>query len=269
MGNSTAQSWQQAFSDMIYWKWQGEPSAPSVSSTIGFIEGAAQLQPGDRVLDLGCALGHYSLELARRGYRVTGLDYSQVFLEETVRRAAAAGVGVDFVQGDMTRLGFAEQFDAVMLWGYTFGIFSDEENCNVLAGIARALAPGGRAIIDTQNHSSLGDNGPKDWYFDSDDPNLLFLTEDTADVPAGRSGFDVLAIDVTAGKRHLMSFSWQLYLAPQLRKLLEQAGLQVLGIYGDDPAQVDWSSYESGAPYPYATAAFTNASEKRIWLCRK
>lgn len=88
-------SWEQAFSDMVYWKFEGVLADYHIASHVGFIERVLELRRGDRVLDLGCALGQHSIELARRGYDVTGLEYSQTFLavaEERVREAACRSV---------------------------------------------------------------------------------------------------------------------------------------------------------------------------------
>jgi hypothetical protein len=107
------------------------------------------------------------------------------------------------------------------------------------------------------------------WIFRGEDERLLFLTEDTKDELQGRFGFNVIAIDLASSKRHEMRFSWRLYLLPELKQLLQAAGLNLLSIFGDDPEVVDWESYESGAPYPYSVEGFTQNAAKRILLCQK
>jgi hypothetical protein len=66
-----------------------------------------------------------------------------------------------------------------------------------------------------------------------------------------------------------MEYSWRLYLTPELTEMLDRSGLPVLGIYGDDESLVDWEHYESGAPYPYTTEAFTENSGTRIIVCQR
>ena len=62
------------------------------------------LEPGMDVLDLACGHGRIANRLAERGARVTGLDRTPLFLEVARRDAAARGVEVDYVEGDMREL---------------------------------------------------------------------------------------------------------------------------------------------------------------------
>jgi len=269
MGKTDKKPWEEAYRDMVYWKWPGS-SVPdwSIPSAVGFMERALKLEKGAKVLDLGCALGYHSIELARRGYDVTGLELSEAFLEVARQRVEEAGVAVNLVHGDMVHLTFAQEFDAVVLWGNTFGLFTDEGNFETLRGIARALKKGGLALIDMQNYTKLPDKLEKGWEFSREDKNLLFLTKGTKDVLRARFGFTVIAIDLASGKRHEMPFSWRLYLLPELKRLVADGGLNLLGIYGDDPKVVDCKSRRRSEPLPYSVEGFTGNAAKRILLCQ-
>ncbi|MDQ0286560.1 SAM-dependent methyltransferase [Desulfofundulus luciae] len=72
-------------------------------------------RPGMSVLDVGCGTGNYSLELARRGLKVTGLDISPGMLAKARAKAQAEGLPVEFVQGDAVQLPFPDDsFDGVI-----------------------------------------------------------------------------------------------------------------------------------------------------------
>ena len=58
-----------------------------------FLEAVLELPPGGRILDIACGYGRHSLELASRGYRVTGIDLATEYIAEA--KAAAAGAGLD------------------------------------------------------------------------------------------------------------------------------------------------------------------------------
>ena len=122
---------------------------PVVPGTDSSAEAAAELtwrlldlQPGMSVLDLGCGPGDLANRLAARECQVTGLDSSAVFLDRARADAAAAGVSVEYVAGDMRQIPWTGRFDRVINWSTAFGYFDDTTNRAVLDGIARVLVPG-------------------------------------------------------------------------------------------------------------------------------
>lgn len=114
------------------------------------IVSALDLVPGQRVLDVGCGPGRHSHELARRGMVVHGVDISERFVELA---RGAAPPGATFERLDARHLAFDAEFDAaVCLCQGAFGLMTaggDDEA--VLAGIARALRPGGRLALSAFN----------------------------------------------------------------------------------------------------------------------
>ena len=97
---------------------------------------------GLRVLDVGCSAGLYARTLAAHGAQVSALDQSLPFLREAERRATAAGVGLELVQGDAHALPFAESSFALVVVGASLNEFADP--ARAFAEMARVLAPGGR-----------------------------------------------------------------------------------------------------------------------------
>jgi ubiquinone/menaquinone biosynthesis C-methylase UbiE len=91
------------------------------------------LEPGSEVLDLACGHGRIASALAHRGARVKGLDSTPLFIDRARARAAAAGLPIEYVQGDMRSLPWPDQsVDHVISWFTSFGYFDDEENRLVL-----------------------------------------------------------------------------------------------------------------------------------------
>ena len=81
--------------------------------------------PYGTALDLGCGSGIWAVELARRGWQVTGVDFVPKALRRARGRAAEAAVDVRFLQGDVTDLGAADVGSGFQLL-LDFGCFHDE-----------------------------------------------------------------------------------------------------------------------------------------------
>jgi SAM-dependent methyltransferase len=126
---------------------------------------ALALEPGARVLDVPCGDGRLAIELAGRGFAVTGVDRTPRFLEAGRARAAELGVEVDLREADMRQPVGVTGFDAaVCFWG-SFGYFDDEGNRSQAVAACDALRPGGRFLIDTVSVESLAsDFRPRNWF---------------------------------------------------------------------------------------------------------
>lgn len=113
---------------------------------VAFLVEVLGLEPGMRVLDVGCGPGRHAHALGRRGIAVHGIDVSERFV--TIARQDAPD-GVSFARLDARTLPFVAEFDvAISLCQGAFGLQGTSgQDAAVLDGIARALRPGGRAGV--------------------------------------------------------------------------------------------------------------------------
>jgi SAM-dependent methyltransferase len=190
------------------------------------------LQPGMSVLDLACGHGEMAGRLAARGCQVTGIDSSAVFLDRARADAAAAGVSVEYVAGDMRELPWRGRFDLVVNWSTAFGYFDDTANRAVLDGIAGALRPGGRLAVDLDNLPS---------FLVSWTPSRVVAARDNGDMLVDRYHLDALTgrfeaerTVVRGGRARRLTFVKRLFGYPELRDWLLAAGFATVAGYGED-----------------------------------
>jgi demethylmenaquinone methyltransferase / 2-methoxy-6-polyprenyl-1,4-benzoquinol methylase len=105
------------------------------------IAAEAVVRPGDAVLDACCGTGDLAIACARAGARVTGLDFSERMLERARRKAP----GLDWIEGDLLGLPFADESFDVTTVG--FGVRNVEDLERALSELRRVLRPGGRIAV--------------------------------------------------------------------------------------------------------------------------
>ena len=143
--------------------WTAEPNRRFASEVEG-------LEPG-RALDLACGEGRNAVWLAERGWRVTGVDFSDVALGKAERLAASRSVEDEWVLADV--LEYTQKREAFDLVTALYLQLPHEELAGVLRSAVDALAPEGTLIVlghDTTNLTE-GLGGPRD-------ASVLFTPED-------------------------------------------------------------------------------------------
>ena len=230
-------NWFETFFDSDDWLLVATSRDPEQTETeADFL--AAQLPAAARVLDVPCGTGRIALPLAERGFTVAGLDISETVLA----RAREAGAGLDFRQGDMRELPWADaSFDAVLNLWTAFGYFeSQEEDERVLAEFSRVLATEGTLVLDTVNQLALI-RGFKAQKFEQVD-DVLFLQEHAYDQVTGRSRAHWTF--VRDGVRSELSFEHRLYTTPEYVAMLRRAGFEPSAFYGGfDGSELGWDTW--------------------------
>ena len=194
-------------------------------SEADFIIEELKLSPGIRILDMGCGTGRHSIELAKRGYSMTGVDISSGMLTEAKEAASKAGVKVEWINADATQFKSDRLHDAaICLCEGAFGLLGKdddplEQGLSILRNINKALKPDCKLMMTVLNG--------------------LALTRKYKQEDVEKGVFDPVALietypmeyDTAAGKRTMMVRE-RGFTPTELKLMLGQTGFEVNHIWG-------------------------------------
>ena len=140
--------WENFFRGVALDFWRAAIPAELTSAEADFLTKQLQLTNSAKVLDVPCGNGRLSIELAQRGFALTGVDIATEFMDEAKNSATQMGVNVDWHNQDMRDLPWPGKFDGAFCFGNSFGYLDDEANADFLKAISLTLKPGGRFILD-------------------------------------------------------------------------------------------------------------------------
>ena len=151
-------------------RWAGERASAATTPSAFLIAETEALPPG-RALDVACGAGRNAVWLARRGWRVTGVDFSEVALRVARDLAAGSGVEIEWVEADAVT--WAPPGRAYDLVTVMYLQLPAHERRVALAHAAAAVRPGGTLLVVGHDLLNLteGTGGPTQ-------AEVLFTTDD-------------------------------------------------------------------------------------------
>ena len=192
---------------------------------VDFLEKTFGVKPGARLLDVPCGNGRHSIELARRGYRVTGIDLSEEMLA-----LARAELAADWRKGDMRALELEPAaFDGAFCFGNSFGYLDYAGVAAFFGALAGALKPDAKLVIETgvAAESILPTLLQKRWHRMGD---LLILSENRYDTRHSRLDIDYTFI--RGGSLETRPASSYVFTAAEISRMLASAGFAVDALNG-------------------------------------
>lgn len=189
-----------------------------------------KIKPGSRILDLCCGPGRHSLELARRGFVVTGVDRTRSYLGDARRLARKEKLDVEFLLADMRRFRRPREFDAVINMFTAFGYFRKQaDDVRVAKNMAASLKPGGVLLMELMSKEICARIfRARDWH---ETPDGMLVLEERK-VKSGWDWVDNRWILIRGGRRRVFHVSHRLYSAAELGTLLKQAGFARVKSFG-------------------------------------
>lgn len=223
-----ARNWFQETFDALYPVVYAHRTIEAARAETEFSIRETRIGPGDRVLDLCCGAGRHMAHLVQAGSSVVGLDFSTHLLELA---REAVDCSSCLVRADMRNIPFQNAFDVVVNYFTSFGYFpSEEENLQVVSGIANALRPGGRFFIDYLNAAWAESNLEEESHRSVDGFDITerrWIDYDKRRINKSTR------VSIEGDEINHAGESIQMYTTDEFRALLEKGGLRVDTFYGD------------------------------------
>lgn len=188
---------------------------------IDFILSILPAAPGDRFIDIGCGFGRHSIELARRGFDVLGIDPSPAMIAAAQENSAAEGKPPQFLRLRGEDLAVRDEFDAAICLFTTLGQVADQQdNRQLLHNTFRALRPGGYLVLEIPQRSWVVGNLKTDEQFGEGENYTLVARSFDRENTILHEHFTLVS---PAGQRKFL-LKYRLFSKAEIDRLLEGAG---------------------------------------------
>lgn len=225
------ESWYKDVFEAEHWlPLQPHNRARRIGQELKFIHDQVGIRTDFEILDVGCGDGLHSVELAKTGCSITGLDLSRSLLEIGLENANRNNAPVRFIEADMREMNFERRFDLIMCLNSTFGYFDDAENLRVLRAMARGLKPGGHLILDVINRDWVVAQCPERAWWEAPERVILEETDFDALTSRLRVKRSILREGDPSWEQNI---SMRAYAVHELPSLMHVTGLRVQSVSGD------------------------------------
>ncbi|MFA6128625.1 MAG: class I SAM-dependent methyltransferase [Bacteroidales bacterium] len=198
---------------------------------VDFFEKEAGFDKSLKILDVGCGTGRHAIELASRGYSVTGIDLSEAQLAKARKTAASRKLDIPFFRKDARDFNFKGEFDlAIMICEGAFPLMeTDEMNFRILQNACNSLRSGGKLIFTTLNGLFPLFHSVKD-----------FVNAGSSGSVSSANTFDMMTFrDLSTyeatddhGKKKLLTCNERYYVPSEINWLLKSLGFSQINICG-------------------------------------
>ncbi len=235
MDNQNTPEW---WSDPRFWNEFGPLMFDSqrwenASEDVDGIISLTDTAPASRILDVGCGPGRHSLEMARRGFQVTGIDINKPYLEtaRTLSSNDKTRFSPVFLNCDMRDFTTEKPFSGALSFFQSLGYFEDpDEDLKVCLRIHDALETDGWFLIEMDGKETAAAGFEERTWMERDGRLILLEYEAEAAWTRLRNKWQFRDVD---GSWHQYEFSYRLYSAEELGRLLNEAGFGTIEFFGD------------------------------------
>ena len=195
------------------------------------------IEKNRRVADFGCGMGTYATQLAEKGADVTGIDFSETFIQHAKEVAKQKEMDINYVLQDSLEFETEERFDLITLLLCDFCALSPSQRKTMLKKFYKFLKPDGSVLIDVYSLNAFNQREEAETYEHSRlngfwSPENYYCFQNTFKYEEEKVVLDKYTI--IEKERTRIAYNWlQYYSEDSLRKEFEENGFNVEGFYSD------------------------------------
>ena len=195
------------------------------------------IEKNRRVADFGCGMGTYATQLAEKGADVTGIDFSETFIQHAKEVAKQKEMDINYVLQDYLEFETEERFDLITLLLCDFCALSPSQRKTMLKKFYKFLKPDGSVLIDVYSLNAFNQREEAETYEHSRlngfwSPENYYCFQNTFKYEEEKVVLDKYTI--IEKERTRIAYNWlQYYSENSLRKEFEENGFKVEGFYSD------------------------------------
>jgi 2-polyprenyl-3-methyl-5-hydroxy-6-metoxy-1,4-benzoquinol methylase len=214
-------------------KYDKECFVQGTAGECDFIEKEIAYDESLKIIDIGCGTGRHSIELAKRGYQIMGIDLSESQLKRAKEKAGEQGLQIVFERHDARNLPFKGEFDlAIMLCEGGFSLMeTDEMNFEILRNATKVLKDNGKLIFTTLNGLFPLFHSVNEFYESAQKEGQSQCKECSFDLMTFRDHNTAVIEDDSGNKRELKC-NERYYVPSEITWLLKTLGYREIDIFG-------------------------------------
>ena len=225
--------WYEVLFENYALKYEDEVYTKGTLGECDFIESEINHNTQFNILDIGCGTGRHSIELAKRGYNVTGIDLSESLINRAKELATEQGLNINFQVRDARSLTFLNEFDlAIMLCEGGFSLMeTDEMNYQILQNASKALKDDGKLIFTTLNALFPLFHSVKDFITSHDGDGNVSYDNNSFDLMTFRN-YSTIYFEDDSGNQKALECNERYYVPSEITWLLKSLNYKTIDIYG-------------------------------------
>ncbi|HPO54656.1 MAG TPA: class I SAM-dependent methyltransferase [Ignavibacteriaceae bacterium] len=227
------EQWYESLFENYAKKYDNESFTQGTCGECDFLEKEFGYNKSLKILDVGCGTGRHAIELTKRGYKVTGIDFSESQLSRAREKAASEKLEIDFRKHDARNLPFEKEFDAsIMLCEGGFPLMeTDEMNYEILRNVTKSLKHPSKLIFTTLNGLFPLFNSVEKFCSETSEAGNAIYRNNSFDLMTFRD-HNITEFEDDNGNKKTLDCNERYYIPSEITWLLKSLGFVKIGIYG-------------------------------------